>query len=53
MYGLLGDGTKTNRDRPVNISLNDVVEISSGGSFTLARLSSGEVYSWEGIALGS
>lgn len=47
--GRLGDGTLTDRDRPVEAALpagTTAIAISAGGRFSLALTSSGQVLSW-------
>jgi len=49
--GTLGDGTTTNRDRPIPVpGVRDAVAIAAGGMFCLALIADGTVMSWGQIA---
>jgi alpha-tubulin suppressor-like RCC1 family protein len=52
-YGQLGDGTTTDRHRPVRLSLPEAVEIGAGNYYGCARLASGSVSCWGSRAKGS
>lgn len=47
MQGQLGDGTKLNKNKPVEVTgLTDIVEIIAGANHSLALKSDGTVYAW-------
>ncbi len=53
-YAPLGDGTADNSfDTPVQVAVDDVVEISMGGEATCALTASNEVYCWGSNEFGS
>ena len=45
-YGAVGDGTETDRSRPVAVGLDGVKAIAAGGDFTLALRTDGRVWAW-------
>jgi alpha-tubulin suppressor-like RCC1 family protein len=45
-FGMIGDGTTTQRKTPVALALTDVVAIAAGGFHSLALRNNGDVYIW-------
>jgi len=50
--GRLGDGTKEDRNTPVKV-MDDVVDISAGGSFCLALKADGTLFGWGYSSIGT
>lgn len=45
-YGELGDGTKNDRPKPVQVSINNVTDVCAGGEISYAIKSDGTVRAW-------